>query len=394
MYHSLPHDKQPVILQLLPELRAGGVERGTLEISAAIQQAGWQSIVASAGGEMAHQLSHQGAKHIELPLNTKHPWHIYKNSWAIEKIIRDYQVDIVHARSRAPAWSGYLAAKRTRTRFMTTFHGTYNIQNNWKHKYNSVMVKGDRVIAISNFIAEHIAENYEIDPSKLRTIHRGVDVERFQASKVMGVRVAQLAHDWHLPDEDVPLILMPGRITRWKGQDILLKALAKLPHRDFFCVILGDDAGHPGYREELEELIVKLNLCGYARIAPNIGSMAEAYALSRVVVAPSLEPEAFGRVPVEAQAMGKPVIATNHGGFCETIVNGETGWLVAPGDVNALADKLQTVLSMNESARVAWALRSRQHACDFYSSTLMQHKTINVYSDLLWSEHVQPYDVR
>lgn len=386
MPSGIPADKQPVILQVLPELRAGGVERGTIEMAQAIQQAGWQAIVASAGGQMVRQLTQTGAKHIELPLQTKNLFRMRANARALERIIREHRVDIVHARSRAPAWSAYWAAQKTGARFITTFHGTYGIENKWKKRYNAIMTKGERVIAISEFIAGHIREHYEVDERNLRIIHRGVDVEKFSQESVTGMRVAELAKSWRMPDDatDVPVILLPGRITRWKGQTVLLRALAKIRDLPFFCVLLGDDTGHPAFRKELEEMIVKFGLAGKARIAPNTSRMAEAYMLSAVVVAPSTEPEAFGRIPVEAQAMGRPVIATDHGGFRETIIDGETGWLVKPGDADALAERLRFALSLTPEQREEWAWRARQHACDYFSSDLMKHKTINVYSELLW----------
>lgn len=395
MPSGIPANKQPVILQVLPELRAGGVERGTIEMALAIQQAGWQAIVASAGGHLVHQLTQMGAKHIELPLQTKNPLKMRSNAKALERIIKEHKVDIVHARSRAPAWSAYWATKKTGARFITTFHGTYGLDGKWKHRYNSIMTKGERVIAISEHIARHIFEHYEVENSRVRLIHRGVDTEKFSHDRITGMRVAELAKSWLMPEDatDVPVILMPGRITRWKGQDVLLAALAKIKEKSFFCVLLGDDAGHPTFRRELEEKIIKYGLAGKARIMPNTSSMAEAYMLSSVVVAPSIEPEAFGRIPVEAQAMGKPIIATNHGGFCETIIDGETGWLVPVGDVNALAEKISMALELSPEAREEWATRARTHAVDYFSSDLMKHKTINVYSELLWPQeypaHIQ-----
>lgn len=382
---AIPDNKQPVILQVLPELRAGGVERGTIEMAQAIQQTGWQAIVASAGGQMVHQLTATGAKHIELPLQTKNPLKMRNNAKVLERVIKEYKVDIVHARSRAPAWSAYWAAQKTGARFITTFHGTYTIDNKWKHRYNAIMTKGERVIAVSQFIAEHILSNYEMDAARLRVIHRGVDVDKFSQSRVTGMRVAALAKSWHMPDDLLtPVILMPGRITRWKGQKVLLHALAQMKDKPFFCVLLGDDAGHPTFRRELEATIIGLGLAGKVRIAPNTSSMTEAYMLASVVVAPSIEPEAFGRIPVEAQAMGKPIIATNHGGFCETIIEGETGWLIEPGNVDQLAEKLCVALEMSAEDREAWAIRARQHAVDYFSSDLMKHQTINIYSEVLW----------
>jgi glycosyltransferase involved in cell wall biosynthesis len=387
MPHGIAAHKQPVILQVLPELRAGGVERGTLEMAQAIQQAGWQAIVASAGGSMVHALDKMGAKHIELPLHSKNPFTLRANALELARVIKEHQVDIVHARSRAPAWSAYWAARKTGARFMTTFHGTYNISGKWKQRYNAVMTKGERVIAISEFIREHILAHYEVEPERLRLIHRGVDVEKFSQDQVTGMRVDELAKSWNMPeDPETPVILMPGRITRWKGQDVLLEALARIKEERFFCVLLGDDAGHPAFRRELENKIIALGLAGKARIAPNTRHMAEAYMLATVVVAPSIEPEAFGRIPVEAQAMGRPIIATGHGGFRETIIDGETGWLVPPADAAALATRLSQALSMSAKEREEWGVRARQHACDYFSSDLMKHKTINVYSELLWPQ--------
>lgn len=393
MQRGIPVNKQPVILQILPELRAGGVERGTIEMAQAIQQAGWQAIVVSEGGPLVRQLEQVGAKHITMPVKTKNIFKLRRNAADLARIIREHQVDIVHARSRAPAWSAYWASQKTNVAFITTFHGTYGMENRWKKKYNSVMLKGDRVIAISEFIANHIRSHYELDERNMRIIHRGVDTEKFSPNAVTGMRIQELAKSWNLPDDatDLPIILMPGRITRWKGHQFMLRALAQIKHMPFFCVFLGDDAGHPNYRKELEESIIKMGLAGKVRIAPNTSRIAEAYAMSHVVAAPSVEPEAFGRVPVEAQAMGKPIIATNHGGYCETVIDGETGWLITPGDVDALTEKLKFVLDMTPDERAEWALRARQHVVDYFSSDLMKHKTINVYSELLWPEEQLSY---
>lgn len=393
MQRGIPANKQPVILQILPELRAGGVERGTIEMAQAIQQAGWQAIVVSEGGPLVRQLEQVGAKHITMPVKTKNFFKLRRNASDLLRIIKEHQVDIVHARSRAPAWSAYWASQKANVAFVTTFHGTYGLENSWKKKYNSVMLKGDRVIAISEFIASHIRSHYELDERKMRIIHRGVDIEKFSDKAVTGMRIQELAKSWNLPDEatDLPIILMPGRITRWKGHQFMLRALVQIKHMPFFCVFLGDDAGHPNYRKELEDNIIKMGLAGKVRIAPNTSRIAEAYAMSHVVVAPSVEPEAFGRVPVEAQAMGKPIIATNHGGYCETVIDGETGWLIPAGNVDALAEKLLLALQMSAGERAEWAERTRQHVVDYFSSDLMKHKTINVYSELLWPEEQLAY---
>lgn len=377
----MPLNRPPVILQVLPALESGGVERGTLEIARAIQSHGGRALVASSGGRMSHQLSRYGAQHITLPLASKNPLAIWKNYKALVKIIREEKVDIVHARSRAPAWSAWLACRETNTRFMTTFHGTYGLGGKWKKKYNSIMLKGERVIAISHFIADHILANYAVDPQKIRIIHRGVDLNLFTPDLFSHQRMGALIREWRLP-MDLPIILFPGRITRWKGQDVFLRALAALPHRNFFAVILGDDKKKGPFRAELDRLIVSLGLEGHVRFAAHTQHITEAYMLARVVVATSIEPEAFGRVVLEAQAMGKPVIATNQGGPQETVVHGVTGLLVPPGDVDALKDAIEHTMGLDEEMQQYIAGEAIRQARKF-SLDKMCDKTLAVYEELL-----------
>lgn len=374
--------KQPVILQVLPALHAGGVERGTLEIAAAIARTGWKPLVASSGGPMAHGLTYHGASHITLPLASKNPLVMWRNVRALERIIREHKVDLVHARSRAPAWSAFYAAQRVGIPFVTTFHGIYRFRSELKRHYNSVMTKGDRVIAVSQFVADHIARHYTIDPGKLRVIHRGADLSVFDPVRVLPQRMVDLATKWRLPD-DLPLILMPGRVTRWKGQHVLVEALAQLPHRRFFCLLVGEDMGHPDYRREVEQLILNKGLGEHVRFAGNTPYMAEAYMLSELVVAPSIEPEAFGRVAVEAQAMGKQVITTSHGGACETVIDKETGWLVSPGDAAGLSAMIQQVLALNHTEKSRIGIQAMQHVRAHFSSEVMCSKTLETYWELI-----------
>ncbi|MEQ1789808.1 MAG: glycosyltransferase family 4 protein [Rickettsiales bacterium] len=375
------NNKPPIILQVLPELRSGGVERGTLEIARAIVQAGGKSIVASRGGSMANQLQKIGATHITMPLASKNPLIMWINSLRLAWIIRKYKVDIIHARSRAPAWSAWMAAKKTGCHFITTFHGTYGLQNEWKRKYNSIMTRGERVIAISHFIADHIQQNYEINSEKLRIIHRGVDLQLFNPNAHSAQHMIDLAKEWRLP-EDLPLILFPGRFARWKGQEVFIKAIAKLPHRNFFAVLLGDDKGHISYRQEIEKLIIDSGLEGHVRIAKHTQYITEAYMLSKLVVATSIEPEAFGRVVLEAQAMGKPVITTNHGGPQETVIDKETGLLVTPNDVDTLSDAINYVLTMPQDLQKQVSRDAIANA-KLFSLNKMCEQTIRVYLELL-----------
>lgn len=377
--------KKPVILQVLPSLQSGGVERGTIEVARAIAAKGWVPLVASSGGKMAAQLSYQGIEHITLPLSSKNPFIMWMNSHRLKKIIRERQVDIIHARSRAPAWSAYSAAKKTGCKFVTTFHGFYKIQNIFKQWYNSVMTRGARVIAISHFIADHIRKSYNTEAERVRIIHRGVDLKLFHSTTHSPERMIKLAKEWHLPDE--PVILFPGRLTRWKGQDVFIKALEQIPHRHFFAVILGDDKGHHNYRAELEKLIISSGLAGHVRIIPHTQQMTDAYRLARVVVATSVAPEPFGRVVLEAQAMARPVIATNMGGPQETVVPNETGWLVKPGDVTELSNILTFALSMKEEDLRVMGEQAQANAAKF-SLDKMCEKTLAVYEELLGQEPV------
>lgn len=374
------HLNQPVILQVLPEMRSGGVERGTVEIAGAIARAGFKSLVASHGGPMEKQLVRAGATHFKLPLHSKNPFTIWLNSKRLARIIRKHKVKIIHARSRAPAWSAWLAAQETGCKFVTSFHGFYGLQNEWKQKYNSVMTRGERVIAVSHFIAEHIKANYEMDHEKLRVIHRGVDLQSFNKAHFSADRMVKLSQEWHLPE--LPLILFPGRVTRWKGQDVFLRALAALPHRNFFAVILGDSTNHDSYFNELEQIIHDSGLAGHVRIAPHTDYITEAYMLAKTVVATSVEPEAFGRVVLEAQAMGKPVIATNHGGPQETMIAGQTGWLVEPGNVAELSAAINESLHLDQE-QMDFIEQATTHNAHNFSLDKMCEKTIAVYQEIL-----------
>ena len=377
--------KPPVILQIIPEMHNGGVERGTVDIAKAIVEASGVALVVSEGGKLTEALKSAGAVHITLPVASKNPLRIKRNIRALQDIIRQHGVNIVHARSRAPAWSAYYAAQAEKVPFLTTYHGVYGVKGIGKRAYNSVMVKGQRIIAVSNYIEQHIRETYgeQINAELIRVIHRGVDVEKFRFDAVVRQKVIQLIQDWHLEDIHVPTLFMPARITRWKGQHIALEAMAALPHRQFICLFAGDPDKHPEYYKELHQKVNTLKLERNVRFVPSTMHMAEAYGLSDVILAPSTEPEAFGRVAVEAQAMGKPVIATAHGGARETIKHQQTGWLVPPNDALALKGAIEEVLAMPEADKQAFARRARRHAETRFSLGAMQNKTLDVYEELM-----------
>lgn len=373
----------PTILQVLPELRTGGVERGTVEITEAIHDAGWNAFVASAEGPMVSKVLYAGGQHFNMPLATKKPFEMIKNIARLEKVIRDKKVDIVHARSRAPAWSAYFAAKSAGAKFVTTFHGVYGLRPSIKKSYNAIMTKGERVIAVSHFVADHIRENYKVPEDKIRVIHRGADLNTFAPNKIMPRRMAELAKEWQIPDDDRPIIVVPGRITRWKGQDVCIAALALLKHKHFLCLLIGDYQKHPEYSDELSKMIHKLGLEGTVRMVGDTPYMAEAYQLATLVVAPSVEPEAFGRVAIEAQAMARPVIATKHGGAMETVMDNDTGWLVEPGNEEALAKAIEHALSLTKDEHERISQNAMWNAQTNFSTAVMQQKTLDVYRELL-----------
>ncbi|MFQ5765727.1 MAG: glycosyltransferase family 4 protein, partial [Rhodospirillales bacterium] len=307
---------------------------------------------------------------------------MYANVARLARVIRDEGVDVVHARSRAPAWSAYFAAKSAGVPFMTTFHGTYSAGNALKRRYNSVMARGERVIAISRFIGGHIRQVYGVPASKIRIIHRGVNLDRFDPGKVTAERVAALAADWRLGD-GLPVVMLPGRLTRWKGQKKFIEAVGKLGRRDIRCLLVGGDQGRTEYRQELENLVNEQGLGEIVRIVDHCEDMPAAYMLTDVVVSASTDPEAFGRVVVEAQALGRPVIASDHGGAKETVIEGETGWLVLPGDVDFLTATLERVLGLDQETRATLARKAIANVRQNFSQQAMGAKTLAVYEEVL-----------
>ena len=374
--------RMATVLQVLPAMVTGGVERGTIEMAQAIVEAGGRALVASSGGAMVHELTRVGAEHIELPLDSKNFFVMRKNASRLTKIIHQESVDLIHARSRAPAWSAYWASKRTNVPFITTFHGTYGAGNPLKRWYNSVMTKGDRVIAISSFIAGHMRQIYGVRREVIRLIHRGVDLFRFDPEKITAERLVKLTTQWNIPD-GVAVIALPGRLTRWKGQLVFIDAIAKLGRRDICCLLIGSDQGRVDYRRELERRIKQHNLEGVITIVDECNDMPTAYMLTDLVVSASTDPEAFGRVVCEAQAMGRPVVATDHGGARETVIEDETGWLCKPGDVDSMARAIGKGLVLSTGKREAMAKRAKDHIRKDFSKEAMCAKTLEVYNEVL-----------
>lgn len=380
---SLSRPAKPYrILQLIPTMQSGGAEKSCIDVTAAITSAGHQAFVATAGGVWANEVIRGGGTVITLPLNSKNPWVIWRNTQRLVSIIREYNIDLVHARSRAPAWSGYWAAKKTGIPFMTTFHAVYKFSSALKQRYNSVMARGERVIAISEYVAQHILDHYPTDPSHIRVIYRGTPIERFHPNMVHPERMIKLAKEWQLP-EDKHLILMPSRLTRIKGHHVLLEALTKLNRNDFFCIICGATPDRSRYQQELLDLIHKLNLQEVVRIVPILNDVPAGMRLAQVMVAPSLVPEGFGRMPVEAQAAGTPVVASAIGGHNEIILNGETGWLVPPDDAAAMAEAMNAALNMTDIERATMATKAMSFVAQHFGREQMTSQTLKVYDELL-----------
>ena len=381
-HSNATQEKQPVLLQVLPSLHSGGVERGTIDVTKAAIKAGFKVIVASAGGYMTHQVVSSGGVHVTLPLVNRNPIALWRNKRKLQKVIKEYGVDIVHARSRGPAWSGYFAAKKMGIPFVTTMHGNHSTSFPFKKLYNKIMTKGQRVIAISEFIRDHMIKEYHTDPSKITVIPRGVDVSQFDTSKVTERRLVQMIDRLRLP-EDKYIVLLPGRLTRWKGQNVLLEALKYLPKKDVFCVLLGDDEKHPAFREELRRTILSEGLSPHVTIIGNVNDMPAAYRLANVVLSTSVRPEAFGRVPAEAGAMEKITIAPNHGGAQEIIEDGKTGWLIEPNNAKVLAEAIKKALSLSDKERLAIGAAAKERVNERFTVEKMCADTIALYRDVL-----------
>jgi glycosyltransferase involved in cell wall biosynthesis len=377
----MPADHRPAILQVLPALRAGGVERGTIEIAAAIAEAGFRPLVASARGPHGCERGAARGPPLTPRLDRKSPGALLSGASALAEIVRAEGVRILHARSRFPAWAALLAARRTGAHFITTYHGTYNEGFPGKRLYNSVMARGERVIAISQHIAGVIRERHSTDATRIRVIPRGVDVARFDPAVVPAARVDALRAAWGVPS-DRPVLLLPGRVTRWKGQGVLLQALASLPQPRPFVLLVGDE-GRGTYAQELRAQIVSLGLGEDVAMPGHCGDLPAALLLADIALHCSTDAEGFGRTIVEAQAMQRPVIASDLGAPRETVLEGETGWRVPPGDAPALAAAISHVLALPAAERARIGAQSRAVVLEHYTTRAMQQATLSVYRELL-----------
>ena len=380
------------ILQIIPDLEAGGAERTTIDVAAALAEAGARPLVATQGGRLISELQAKGGVWIPFPARTKNPLAMAANVARLARIIREEGVDVVHARSRAPAWVALGATRRTGTPFVTTYHGSYAGQSVLKLFYNSVMARGDCVIANSDFTARRILRLHSFAQDRVRVIHRGTDFRQYAPSRVEAERVQRLREAWQIaPDERI--VLLAARLTGWKGHRVLIEAARRLVARgltDTKFVFAGDAQGRDAYVRELRSLIGKAGLADVVRITGHCTDMPAAYLAASVVTVPSTEPEAFGRAAVEAQAMGAPVIVSDLGAVPETVLappqveaGARTGWRVPAGDPDALALALVHALALGDSARDAMAQRARIHVQRHFSLERMCTQTLDVYAALL-----------
>ena len=380
------------ILQIIPRLEAGGAERTTIDIAAALVHAGHRALVVSEGGRLESELRAAGALLLKIPVASKNPFTILRNIRRLKSIIAERAVDLVHARSRAPAWSAFYATKQTHIPFMTTHHGTYNARNSLKRWYNSVMFRGDAIIANSQWTADHIRNHYANTPKRIAVIARGIDLKRYDPSRISDQSRAAIRQSWSA-GAGTRIVLLPGRLTRWKGHLILIDALSRLSGAgklpaDLRVVIAGDAQGRNSYLAEIEDAIASGGLQEIVKLSGHIDDMASAYMAADIVISASSKPEAFGRVPAEAAAMGLPVIATAHGGALETILPGQSGLLVPPGDAVALGEALNRLLCLPEEIWQEMGAKGRAHIEARYTVQKMCADTIGLYGELVKSRAI------
>tara|TARA_B110001452_G_scaffold83015_1_gene67905 strand:+ start:1661 stop:2815 length:1155 start_codon:yes stop_codon:yes gene_type:complete len=377
------------VLQVIPKLGYGGAETGCYDLAHYLAENNCTSYLATSGGELVKFIDKKKVKLIKLPVQSKNPFLIFFNSIILVFIILYYNISIVHARSRAPAWSCLLATKITRRKFVTTFHGTYNFKNPIKKFYNSVMARSNLIIAGSNFIFSHINNNYSKYlgiKKKFLVIFRGINIDYFDPSTTLETEENQLLSSWEL-ERSKKIILLPGRLTAWKGQEVFIEALnlvnKKLGYQSFYAVILGSDQGRDIYFKKIKRLVEQHRLTRQLKFINHCKNMPLAYKISDIIVSASIEPEAFGRVVVEAQSMEKPIIASNIGGSNETIIDNKTGFLFEAGNPESLCNKIIEVLNLGESTLKSMGIEGRKNTIKKFNVEKMCFSTYSEYKKLL-----------
>ncbi|MDC0046688.1 glycosyltransferase family 4 protein [Candidatus Pelagibacter sp.] len=377
------------VLQVIPKLDYGGAETGCYDIAHYLPENNCKSFIVTSGGELLKFVDKKKVKVFRLPVQSKNPLLIFINSIILVGIILLNNISIVHARSRAPAWSCLIASKVTGRKFVTTFHGTYNFKNNLKRLYNSVMVRSDLIISGSNFIFSHIKNNYSqylTDKKKLLVIFRGINVDYFDPTTKIEADEKKLLKTWEI-EKEKKIILLPGRLTPWKGQELFIEAInlinIELGYEAFYAVILGSDQGRELYKKKLIRLSEQYRMSKQIRFIDNSKDMALAYKVSDIVVSCSVEPEAFGRVAVEAQSMEKPIIASNIGGSKETVVDEKTGFLFESNNAKSLSKQILRVVNMDETSLKMIGIEGRKNIIQRFNVEKMCFSTYSEYKRLL-----------
>ena len=377
------------VLQVIPKLGYGGAETGCYDIAHYLPENGCKSFIVTSGGELLKFVDKNKVKVFRLPVQSKNPILILINAIILTFIILFNNISIIHARSRAPAWSCLIASKITSRKFVTTFHGTYNFKSNLKKLYNSVMVRSDLIIAGSNFIFSHIKENYSNylnQKKKLLVVFRGINVDYFDPTTKLETEEKKLLKQWEI-EKDKKIILLPGRLTTWKGQEVFIEAInlvnIELGYEAFYAVILGSDQGRDLYKKKLIRLSEQYRLTKQLRFIDHCKDMALAYKVSDIIVSASIEPEAFGRVSVEAQSMEKPIIASNIGGSNETVVDEKTGYLFKAGDAKSLSQKILKTLTIDETQLKLIGNEGRKNIVQKFNVEKMCFSTYSEYKRLI-----------
>ncbi len=377
------------VLQVIPKLSYGGAETGCYDLAHYLSEQNCTSFIVTSGGTLIKYINKKKVKLIRLPVQSKNPIIILLNALILTIIILIYNINIVHARSRAPAWSCLIATRLTRRKFVTTFHGTYNFNSLLKKYYNSVMVKSDLIIAGSNFIFSHIRENYSqyLDSKKkLLSIFRGINLEYFDPKKIKTSDEIKLIDKWQL-DKNKKIILLPARLTSWKGHEMFIESLNIFknnnPDKKFTAIILGNDQGRKIYKKKLQRLVEQHRLINEILFIDHFEIMPLVYKISNLVVSCSIEPEAFGRVSIEAQSMEKPIIASNLGGSKETIIDNKTGFLFSAGDADSLSQKLAHVFDLEETTLISIGSEGRKNIINKFNVEKMCFSTYSEYKKLL-----------
>ncbi len=382
---TLPPDF--TLLQVTPELETGGAEQTTIDVAQAVIAAGGKALVATRGGRMAARLVSDGGRLIEMPVQSKNPLVMLGNAARLIDLIRTEKVSLVHARSRAPAFSALWAAHATKVPFVATYHGVYRAGNGLKRWYNAVMTRGDLVIANSDYTRDHVLAEHHLDPARIVTIPRGVDLTRFDPRRIPPERIDALRAAWGVPADGSKLVfLLGGRLTRIKGHQTIIAAAARMQaqgREDFVIVFAGDDQGRTEFREELLRDIAAAGLADTVRIVGHCDDMPAAFRLADVALLPTTKPESFGRAAVEPQVMERPVIVSDHGGATETVVDGETGWRAPPGDVEAWARAMTTAITVGGECRRTMGEAAAARARRLYSVDAMCDATLGVYARVL-----------